>query len=121
LKRFVSYYRIIFILLGLNLLSNALNLTPGGGQVGVISQKLMIENRESVVISIIDNRIGIDAEYHVNISEESLQAEEDKKNQIQSWDLELRLTRILLESQGGTLFADRREGKGNRVTVVLPV
>lgn len=104
-----------------NLLSNALNLTPDGGQVGVQAEKLMIENRESVVISIIDNRIGIDAEYHGNIFEESLHAEEDKKNQIQSCGLELRLTRGLVELQGGTLLADRQEGKGNRVTVVLPV
>jgi signal transduction histidine kinase len=104
-----------------NLLSNALNLTPDGVQVGVLAEKLMIKNRESVVISIIDNRIGIDAEYHGNIFEESLQAEEDKKNQIQSCGLELRLTRSLGKLQGGTLLANRQEGKGNRVTVVLPV
>ncbi len=104
-----------------NLLSNALNLTPDGGQVGVIAEKLMIENRELVVISIIDNRTGIDAEYHGNILEESLEAEAGKKNHTPHSGLELSLTRNLVELHGGTLFTDRQEGKGNRVTTVLPV
>lgn len=104
-----------------NLLSNALNLTPDGGQVGVIAEKLMVDKCDSVVISIIGNRIGMDAESHVNILEESLEAEADKKNHTPHSGLELSLTRSLVELHGGTIFTDRQEGKGNRVTIVLPV
>jgi signal transduction histidine kinase len=104
-----------------NLLSNALNLTPDGGRMIVIAEKIMVKNRDSVAISIFSNRIGIDVEHYLKIPEEVFGNKEDKKNEISESDPELISANGLVELHGGRLLSDIQEGKGTRFTVIFPL
>ncbi len=97
-----------------NLFSHALSLTPDGGQMGVIAERFMVENRDSVGISIV-------AEYRSKTVEEPTRDKNGKMNQIPIPAPELNWTRSLVTLHGGTLLQNSQEGKESRFTIILPI
>lgn len=101
----------------INLLSNALKFTPGGGKVS-----LEIHRRSThVSIMVKDTGIGI-AEHHLpHIFDRFYQVEEPNTKKYQGTGIGLSLSRDLVELHSGTLTAESELGRGSAFEISLPL
>lgn len=122
-----------------NLLSNAVKFTPEGGRICLMSkkvtsdkrqmmnpgspetQKLKIETKDFIEISVTDTGIGLRPENIDRIFEPFEQVENSASRKYQGTGLGLSLTKTLVELHGGRLWAESTgEGKGSRFSFVIP-
>jgi two-component system CheB/CheR fusion protein len=102
----------------LNLISNAVKFTPGGGRIEV----QMTRSNDDVIIVVKDSGIGIRAEFLPHVFERFRQAEIVTTRQHGGLGLGLAIAKQLVELHGGTITADSEgEGKGATFTATLPL
>ena len=101
----------------LNLLTNAVKVTPEGGTVTMSAQR---ENG-AYVFSVRDTGIGIAPEDHDKVFEEFKQVGTDYAKKAEGTGLGLTLTRRLVELHGGRITLESELGKGATFTFNLPI
>jgi signal transduction histidine kinase len=99
-----------------NLLSNAINFTPEGGEIAV-SVKC---TKDEVVVSVADTGPGIPQEELPYIFERFYRVDKSRSRATGGSGLGLTIARRLVEAHGGQLEVESELGKGSVFTVKLP-
>ena len=102
----------------INIISNAIKYTPDGGQIDI---KLMKTQRDSVIINIKDNGIGIPQEDISHLFERFYRVEKSRNQDAGGTGLGLAIAKELVEAHGGSIKIDSVFGQGTSVTIELPV
>jgi len=97
-----------------NLLSNALNYTPAGGNVHIF----VTPSEKEIRITVTDTGPGIAPEYHERIFEKFGQVE-NRENRLGT-GLGLTFCKMAIESHGGRIGVDSELGKGSSFWFALP-
>ena len=100
-----------------NLLDNALNYTPDGGQIMVNAKA----THSYVYITVKDSGIGIAKENQGKIFDRFFRAEDSDVQRVPGTGLGLAIVRSLIEMHGGRLKVESSLGKGSSFTFNLPV
>ncbi len=100
----------------LNLLSNALKFTPGGGEVSID----VYRRGKNIAISVSDTGVGMREEDIATALEPFGQVENQQILNHQGTGLGLPLTKQLAELHGGKLELESQPGRGTTVTILLP-
>jgi signal transduction histidine kinase len=100
-----------------NLLSNAVKFTPEGGQIKIEATL----GDSAVIISVIDNGIGIAKEDQEAVFEEFRQVGSNYAQKREGTGLGLSLTRKFVEMHGGKIWVESELGKGSTFTFTLPI
>lgn len=101
----------------LNLVSNALNYTPGGGKIIV-----RFELKPPVVVwTIKDTGIGIPKQNQPKIFEKFFRADNAMKEVTDGSGLGLNLAKSIVESWGGKIWFESEEGKGTTFSFTVPL
>lgn len=106
-----------------NLLTNAIKFTPHGGNVEIRLNKVAISTtRKYAQIQVIDNGIGITAEFLPHVFERFRQADSSSTRSYGGLGLGLSLVRHLTELHGGIVHVEScGENQGSTFTVKLPL
>ncbi len=100
----------------LNLLTNALKFTPGGGTVALS----WAATATGALIRVADDGPGIAAEHLPRIFDRFYQVDGTSTRRHQGVGLGLTLVKELVAEHGGTVAVDSSPGRGTRFTVELP-
>ena len=102
-----------------NVLSNAINCTQAGGHIVL---RAWLESGDALVISVIDNGIGIPAEDLPHVFDRFYRTDQSRSRGIGGTGLGLAITQAIVEAHGGaiTVLSDG-PGQGATVTFRLPV
>ncbi|HXV18501.1 MAG TPA: ATP-binding protein, partial [Candidatus Omnitrophota bacterium] len=102
-----------------NLLSNAIKFTPRGGQVGLEAR---YDKTGSVLVSVWDNGIGIEARHAHKVFAEFEQIGSEYSRRGGGTGLGMPLSKRFVELHGGQMwFESAGKGKGTRFSFTLPV
>ena len=96
-----------------NLLSNALKVTPAGGDVRIV----ITPSRSEVRVAVTDTGPGISPEYHQRIFEKFGQVE-DRTNRLGT-GLGLAFCKLAIEAHGGRIGVESEVGKGSTFWLAL--
>lgn len=102
----------------LNLISNAVKFTPGGGQI-TVSVERPIQGR--IRIAVTDTGIGIAAEDLARLANPFEQVEGQHSKTTQGTGLGLSLTKALIELHHGSMVMESEPGVGTTVSFDIPV
>lgn len=102
----------------INIISNAIKYTPDGGQIDI---KLMKSKRESVLINVTDNGIGIPKEDVSHLFERFYRVEKSRNQDAGGTGLGLAIAKELVEAHGGNIRVDSELSRGTSVTIELPI
>ncbi|MBF0407511.1 MAG: HAMP domain-containing protein [Candidatus Riflebacteria bacterium] len=97
-----------------NLISNALRYVRRQGYIRLIAQKISL----NVHITVLDNGIGIPAEFQTRIFEKFAQVRGQESG---GSGLGLAICREIIRAHGGSIWVESTPGKGSSFTFVLPV
>lgn len=100
-----------------NLIANACNYTPSGGEVCVLAHA----NGEEVRVAVRDTGIGIAPENLDKIFERFFRADDELVQEVPGTGLGLAIVRSLVELQGGRIWVESKPGAGSTFTFTLPV
>lgn len=98
-----------------NLLSNALKYSPSDTEVLLTARRAGGE----AVVSMVDRGVGIAPEDLPHVFERYYRVKGTRKTE--GLGLGLYITRMLVEAQGGRVWAESEPGKGSRFSLTLPV
>lgn len=103
----------------LNLVGNAVQYTPAGGQVTLALRK--VGERAQVIVS--DSGPGIPAQDLPHIFERFYRGEKSRKraNSLGGFGLGLSIAYWIVHNHGGTIDVTSQEGKGTTFSVLLPM
>jgi signal transduction histidine kinase len=105
-----------------NLLGNALNFTPAGGQVWVAAHfRPGVESIDHIVVEVGDTGIGIAPEHHDLIFLEFAQVDSSASRRHHGTGLGLTIARKLVELHGGRIWVESSLGLGSRFFFTLPL
>ena len=114
-----------------NILSNAVKFTPEGGKVRLTAELLddigrfldteKLQPGKYILISVIDNGIGIAPENHDAVWGKFRQVESTYTRTQEGTGLGLALTKRLVEIQGGAIWFESKEGEGTTFSFVIPI
>ncbi len=99
-----------------NLVSNAHNYTPEGGQITITAST----EGNTVHLAVQDNGIGILEEEQPRVFEKFFRASDEETRQIPGNGLALHVTKLLVELQGGRIWFESRRGEGSTFHITLP-
>ena len=99
-----------------NLVANAVNYTPDGKNIRV---QTALEG-DSLVFTVADEGMGIDAEELPHIFERFYRTDRARQTQATGTGLGLAIVREIVELHGGTVSAESETGRGSTFTVRLP-
>ena len=99
-----------------NLLSNALKFSPKGGSLTVSVDK----TDEKVKVAITDTGMGIPEKDLPHIFEKFYRAESSSIQAIGGTGLGLAIVKYIVESHGGKISVESKEGKGSAFSFTLP-
>ena len=102
-----------------NLITNALNYTPSGGNVRVQLSLQTEDEPMTACIYVIDDGIGIPPESLVHIFEPFFRAKTVQN--VRGTGLGLTIAKQIVELHGGSITVESREGVGSTFTVRLPL
>ena len=101
----------------LNLLGNALQYTPHGGQVTVEAE----QEQDQIVVCVTDTGMGIDPEDLPHLFERFYRADKSRARAGGGSGIGLTIARHLVEAHGGQLWAESAgPGQGSTFTFTLP-
>jgi PAS domain S-box-containing protein len=100
-----------------NILTNAVNYTPDGGQIGV--RAFLRDDR--IAVEIQDNGIGIDEQDLARIFDRFFRADAARGSESGGVGLGLTIARRVIEAHGGDIEVESTVGQGTTVRVWLPV
>jgi len=100
-----------------NLITNAINYSPDGGQV-LISARAF---GEYVEIKVSDTGIGIPAEEIPKIFDKFYRVKDPKTRQVMGTGLGLSIVKGILDAHRGTIEVESEVGKGTTFKILLPV
>lgn len=100
-----------------NLLDNAVKYSPDGGLVVVRGQLA----GDEVIVSVADNGIGIAPEHLNRLFEKFFRVKSPLGQQVRGSGLGLPISRTVVESHGGRIWAESELGKGTTIYFSLPV
>jgi histidine kinase len=102
-----------------NLVGNALQYTPEGGQVTILSKR----HQEEIQISVVDTGIGIPAENLPHLFTRFYRVDKSRSRQTGGGSgIGLTIARHLVEAHGGRIWAESGgEGQGSAFTFTLKV
>ncbi len=99
-----------------NLLSNAVNYSPEGGDVEVLAAK----SGDFIDIYICDTGVGMDPEEVPKIFDKFYRIKHPKTRQVVGTGLGLSIVKGIVESHRGSIEVDSRPGMGTTFRVLLP-
>jgi signal transduction histidine kinase len=100
-----------------NLITNALNYTPPGGEIRVKAEVVGISLR----VSVIDNGFGIEARHLDKIFERFYRVKDENTRMITGTGLGLPIVKGLVDSLGGFINVESTPGSGSVFMVTLPL
>jgi len=100
-----------------NLVTNAINYTPKGGEIRVRADA---ESQE-IKVSVSDTGFGIAEKHQEKIFERFYRVKDENTRHITGTGLGLPIVKGLVDGMGGTIEIDSKPGKGSRFTVSLPL
>ena len=101
----------------LNLVHNALQAMPGGGEMKILTETVSRNNRDWVVVTVLDSGVGISTKDQARIFEPFYTT---KGNQ-GGTGLGLSVTYGIVTDHGGQIDVESQPGKGSKFTVWLPL
>ena len=101
-----------------NLVVNAINYTPEGGQVAVELTTVTDQSGKAVVIRVRDTGIGIPTHLHAQIFEPFFRV---NVGVVRGTGLGLTISREIVRLHGGKILVESKENIGTTFTVVLPI
>lgn len=99
-----------------NLITNAINYTPDGGEITVTAER--VEKGIKTIVS--DTGFGIEEKYFESIFERFYRVKNDNTRYITGTGLGLPIVKGLVERLKGSIEVESQKGKGTRFTVFLP-
>ncbi len=117
-----------------NLISNALNFTPTGGQITISASRDDSEKGLSIAediqeedevmgvlkLQVRDTGVGIAPEYHTHIFERSFQTPDEVRVRAGGPGLGLAIVKMIVELHGGSITVESKQGQGSTFTCQLP-
>jgi signal transduction histidine kinase len=103
-----------------NLLGNAIDFTPNGGQVWVRARRAETADGAECVVEVGDTGIGIDAEHHDLVFQEFAQVDSSASRPHHGTGLGLTIARKLVELHGGRIWLESELGQGSRFFFTIP-
>jgi signal transduction histidine kinase len=100
-----------------NLITNAINYSPDGGQVAVTAKGLA----EYMEIKVSDTGVGISPEELPKIFDKFYRVKNPRTRQVMGTGLGLAIVKGVVESHHGTIDVESDPGKGTTFRVLLPV
>jgi len=100
-----------------NLITNAMNYTPAGGEISVKADLVGL----SIQVGVSDNGFGIEARHLEKIFERFYRVKDENTRFITGTGLGLPIVKGLVDSLGGFINVESTPGSGSRFTVILPV
>lgn len=99
-----------------NLLTNAIRYTPEGGEVNVRIKS----DKKFFIVSVSDSGIGIPVESQKRIFEKFFRADNAVKVATEGTGLGLYVSKMIIETSGGSIWFKSSPGKGTTFFVALP-
>jgi signal transduction histidine kinase len=99
-----------------NLIGNAVRFTPDGGSVRVLAQTV----RRGIKVSVADTGPGIPEEALTIIFNKFQQMNPGGASRVKGTGLGLAIVKNTIESHGGTVWAESKQGEGSRFIFTLP-
>lgn len=100
-----------------NLVTNAINYTPEGGDIKVIADQAGVNLR----VKVQDNGLGIEARHLEKIFERFYRVQNEKTRYITGTGLGLPIVKGLVDSMRGVIEVESEPGRGTLFTVLLPI
>jgi two-component system phosphate regulon sensor histidine kinase PhoR len=100
----------------MNLLYNAIKFTPAGGTIEILASP----HGEHVTVAVRDTGVGIPREDITRIFERFYKSDKSRNRSGGGTGLGLPIARHIVESHGGSIWAESEEGKGSTFTFTLP-
>jgi two-component system phosphate regulon sensor histidine kinase PhoR len=100
----------------LNLLHNAIKFSPDGGTVTATAD----EHPDSVVVSVIDEGVGIPVPDQPRVFERFYKVDRARQRGLGGTGLGLAIARHIAEAHGGRIWLESAEGKGSTFSFTLP-
>jgi signal transduction histidine kinase len=99
-----------------NLITNAINYSPDGGDVTISA----VSHADYLEVSVSDQGIGIEPDEVPKIFDKFYRVKHPKARQIIGTGLGLAIVKTILEAHRGTIEVASREGEGTTFKVLLP-
>ncbi len=101
----------------LNIITNAIKYTKEGGRVSILAKK----NDEYIIISVMDNGIGISKKDLPHIFEPFYRSKSVEVNKAEGVGLGLHIASVIIKRHGGKIGVKSTLGKGTTIHVFLPL
>ena len=104
------------------LMTNALNYTPGGGQIEVSTHSRKLEGKQWVGLSVRDNGLGIAPDEHEQLFQRFNRGKVGRESGVPGTGLGLAIVKEIVERHAGQVELDSAgiPGQGTTITVWLP-
>lgn len=100
-----------------NLVTNAMNYTPEGGEITVTVETI----DKQIKVAVSDTGFGIEEKHQARIFERFYRVKDKNTRHVTGTGLGLPIVKGLVDSMGGRIEVDSRPGKGSTFTVFLPL
>jgi PAS domain S-box-containing protein len=102
----------------INVLTNAIKYSPGGGKIDVTIRR---HETNQVAVSIMDYGIGIEKKFHEKIFERFYRAEGHEEQTYPGFGIGLFIAKEIIQRHGGSIFVASEKRKGSTFTFTLPM
>ena len=104
-----------------NLLGNAIEFTPSGGNVWIHARTMVDDGVPGLLVEVGDTGVGIAPEHHELIFREFAQVDSTPSRSHHGTGLGLTIARKLVELHGGRIWVESDIGSGSRFYFTLPL
>ncbi len=105
-----------------NVLSNAVKFVPQNGKIDIIIEKQQQRSTSNLIITIVDNGIGLNEEETTRIFDRFYQADNSKLQHSEGTGIGLHFTKSIVELHNGSIIAQNNiDDSGCRFIITLPI